>query len=297
MRDPSLREGYRGRIAPTPTGFLHLGHAATFWMAQRRAQEAGGEVLLRIEDLDVRRCRDEYAAAAIEDLEWLGIPWRGAPIFQRFRMDSYLRCWRALRRAGWLYPCFRSRKDIAALAPHEEEPIFPPEWRRPDDPSRDDPAGCTWRFRVPDHEVIAFHDGNFGKIERVALKDFGDFVVWNREGVPAYELAVIADDLAMGITEVVRGADLLTSTARQILIHRALRQTPPAYFHCPLVTDGQGNRLAKRSEALSLRALRAAGWTPQAVLAEAAARSHDQGAPAAGYQESEAKRRAASSAF
>jgi glutamyl-tRNA synthetase len=119
-----------------------------------------------------------------------------------------------------------------------------------------EPRGRNWRFRVPDGAMIRFRDENFGEISRTALRDFGDFLVWNRDDIPAYELAVVVDDLAMGVTEVVRGADLLTSTARQILIYRALEAAPPAFFHCPLVVK-DGRRLAKRDAALSLRALRA----------------------------------------
>jgi len=256
-----------GRIAPTPTGFLHLGHAATFWTAFRRTREAGGRVLLRIEDLDPRRCREEYVQAAIEDLRWLGIDWHGAPIFQSRRREHYLDAWRRLRDGGWIYPCPRSRKDTATLAPHEEEPVFPVAWRRDPAEARkhETPAGINWRFRVPDNRRISFEDGHFGFVEKTALHDFGDFLVWNRDDIPAYELAVVVDDA--GITEVVRGADLLTSTARQILLHEALGQSPPHWFHCPLVRDASGKRLAKRSAGLGIRELRAAGHSPDSLLA------------------------------
>jgi len=261
---------YLGRIAPTPTGFLHVGHAATFRTAFERARAAGGSVVLRIEDLDPHRCRPEFARAAIEDLRWLGIEWDGEPVYQSGRRELYLDAWRRLRDGGWIYPCTRSRKDVAAasLAPHEEEPVFPPEWRR--DPaeslSHESPAGVNWRFRVPDHRRIAFQDGHFGAVEKTCLRDFGDFVVWNRDGIPAYELAVVVDDAR--ITEVVRGADLLTSTARQILLHEALGQSPPRWFHCPLVRDASGQRLAKRAAGLSLRELRAAGLPPAAICSD-----------------------------
>lgn len=263
-----MKPPYLGRIAPTPTGFLHLGHAATFWTAFQRAREAGGHVILRIEDLDRHRCRPEYAQAAIEDLHWLGIEWDGEPVYQSARRDVYLDAWRRLRDGGWIYPCAQSRKDVAAstAAPHEEEPVFLPEWRC--DPAQslahESPAGINWRFRVPDHRRISFQDGNFGLVTKTALQDFGDFVIWNRDNIPAYELAVVVDDAR--ITEVVRGADLLTSTARQILLHEALGQPPPQWFHCPLVRDPSGHRLAKRSPGLSLRELRAAGRSPREIL-------------------------------
>ena len=263
---------YRGRIAPTPTGFLHLGHAATFTTAHRRAREADGEILLRIEDLDPQRCKPEFATAAMEDLKWLGLDWDGEPIFQSLRRAQYLAAWERLRDADFIYPCRRSRKEISTLAPHSEEPVFPTEWRGDPHEAKEfsSPSGVNWRFRVPDGETIRFVDGNFGPIEKMAGRDFGDFLVWNRDDIPAYELAVVVDDILTAITEVVRGADLLTSTARQILLHRALGATPPDWFHCPLVCDAQGNRLAKRTGGLEIRTLRNKGLSPAEVLKHSA---------------------------
>jgi glutamyl-tRNA synthetase len=260
---------YRGRLAPTPTGLLHAGHAATFRVAHARARAAGGEIFLRIEDLDPDRCRPEFTAAAIEDLRWLGLNWDGDPIFQSQRREIFLAAWRRLRDGGFLYPSPHSRRDVerAGQAPHEDEPIFPPEWRQPP-PSADEwrePGGSNWRFRVPDGEEIAFDDGCRGRVTRVAGRDFGDFVVWRRDDVPAYELAVVADDIAMGITEVVRGEDLLTSTARQLLLYRALGAKPPAFYHCSLVCGPDGRRLAKRDAAMGIRALREAGKIPKEI--------------------------------
>jgi len=259
---------YLGRLAPTPTGHLHLGHALTFSMAQRRASDADGRILLRMEDLDPHRCTEEFASAAMDDLLWMGLEWSGEPIFQSRRRHFYLEAWRRLKEAGFIYPCRRSRREISSLAPHEEEPVFPVEWRA--DPreakSYNEPDGVNWRFKVPDGESISFIDQNFGPLEKTTLRDFGDFLVWNRDDIPAYELAVVVDDMAMGITEVVRGADLLTSTARQILIYRALAASPPTWFHCPLVCDSEGRRLAKRTGGLSLRDLRAQGLTPEQIL-------------------------------
>ncbi len=263
---------YRGRIAPTPTGLLHLGHAATFWRAQERSRLAGGQVVLRVDDLDPLRCREEFTWAAVQDLTWLGIQWSEPPVYQSHRRSAYLDIWRRLREGGWIYPCNRSRKDVASasVAPHEEEPIFPVEWRVPADALRwDEPGGINWRFQVPDGETISFEDQNLGLVERTALRDFGDFIVWNRDDIPAYELAVVTDDIALHITEVVRGADLLTSTARQLLIYRALGEAAPVFYHAPLVLDEVGRRLAKRDGALSLRALRDAGWSPEAVIEQA----------------------------
>jgi len=184
--------------------------------------------------------------------------------------------------AGHVYPCTCSRRDIAraAEAPHEgqtaarpapdDEPHYPGTCRptpRAVPLVPDTPAGLNWRFRVADGEEVVFEDVQQGRQCFVAGRDFGDFVVWRRDDVPAYQLAVVADDAQMRITEVVRGTDLLKSTARQILLQRALGYPVPAYFHCDLLTDERGERLAKRHESLSLRTLRAAGLTPAEVRA------------------------------
>lgn len=272
---------YRGRIAPTPTGDMHVGHARTFVAAYRRALEADGELVLRIEDLDPLRCRDDWTQRAIDDLAWLGIRWTEGPVHQSQRRPIYEDTWRALRNAGHIYPSTVSRREVrdAAHAPHEEdeaaEPIFPPALRPEPNSGRDaaSPAGSVWRFRVPDGEVMRFIDAIRGEQSFTAGVDFGDFIVWRKDDVPAYELAVVADDVAMGITEVVRGEDLLRSTARQLLVYRALGAVAPAWCHLPLVRDAAGRRLAKRDQALSLRELRARGLSPEDVLALADATS------------------------
>jgi glutamyl-tRNA synthetase len=281
----SHSSSYRGRLAPSPTGLLHLGHARTFGMAAARA--AAGTLVLRNEDLDPLRARAAYATAMIEDLRWLGLTWDEGPdaggpcgpYLQSSRRPLYLAAWRLLMERGSVYPCRCSRRQLRerVQAPHEpageedDEPVYPGSCR-PASGSRQAygafsaPAGVNWRFRVPDGEPVCFEDANFGERRYVAGQDFGDFLIWRRDDVPAYQLAVVVDDAAMGITEVVRGADLLKSTARQLLLYRALGLDPPAWFHCPLVTDAQGNRLAKRTDALSLRALRDKGCSPKAVI-------------------------------
>jgi glutamyl-tRNA synthetase len=254
---------------------MHVGHARTYVEAWRRAERAGGSLVLRIEDLDPLRCRDDWTDRAIEDLTWLGISWTEGPIRQSDRRFIYECVWRTLRDRGHIYPSTVSRRELrdAAHAPHENEEgaeaIFPPELRPPIDAGRDAPCptGVVWRFRVPDGEVIRFTDARYAEQTFTAGVDFGDFVVWRKDDVPAYELAVVADDIDMGITEVVRGEDLLRSTARQLLIYRALGAAPPTWCHVPLVRDAEGRRLAKRHQALSLRELRARGLTPDAVLA------------------------------
>jgi glutamyl-tRNA synthetase len=268
-------DGYRGRIAPSPTGLLHIGHAVTFWTAQERAAQHGGELILRVEDLDRERCRSEYGLALLEDLRWAGLCWSAgpdvggpeAPYVQSER--NYFHIWDELRRSGFLYPCACSRRDVlsAVAAPHaaqEEEPLYPGTCRPPDPTvptayTAHTPRGVNWRFRVPDRETLRFQDGARGEHEAVAGRDFGDFIVWRKDDIPAYQIAVVADDAGMRITEVVRGADLLLSTFRQILLYRALGIPAPAFYHVPLVVNEKGERLAKRDAALSLRALRQSG--------------------------------------
>lgn len=274
---------YRGRIAPSPTGFLHLGHARTFWTAQQHAEARGGTLVLRNEDLDRDRCKAEFVTAMLEDLRWFGFRWQEgpdiggpfAPYTQSKRWQFYVEAFEKLRDGGFLYSCKCSRRDVqqALGAPHlgDEEPVYPGTCRPVAGSnqysviSHQSGARVNWRFRVPDGETISFDDGALGAQSLVAGRDFGDFIVWRHDDVPSYQLAVTIDDAAMQITEVVRGADLLVSTARQLLLNRALRLKPPAYFHGPLMTDEHGVRLAKRHDSLSLRALRQSGATPEAL--------------------------------
>ena len=323
MAEPPVNQ-YRGRLAPSPTGYLHLGHARTFWVAWRRARAAQGKLILRNEDLDYQRCKPEFVRAMYEDLRWLGLNWDEgpdlspqsgksgqpgdpdfggdishgkilAPYSQSERRSSYLDAWRKLRDGGLIYPCTCSRKDLerALSAPHEEPlhgPLHGADSANDAPPGGDafgaddelpypgtcrekigealqyeSPAGVSWRFKVPDGETISFEDGYFGRQQFVAGRDFADFLLWRRDDIPAYQLAVVVDDAAMQITEVVRGADLLKSTARQLLLIRALGYSVPAYFHCPLLRDEKNVRLAKRHDALSLRALREQGMDPDAL--------------------------------
>jgi glutamyl-tRNA synthetase len=275
---------------------LHVGHARTFWIASQRAIENQGTLILRNEDLDPQRSRAEFVRAMTEDLRWLGISWSEgpdgggpyAPYSQSERREHYLEAWRRLREGGFLYPCVCSRRDLAqvASAPNDadDEPVYPGTCRERQDVAEfREPAGVNWRFRVPEGEAIEFADLNLGRQRYVAGSnfDFGDFLVWRRDDVPAYQLAVVVDDAAMRITEIVRGADLLKSTARQLLLMRALGYTDlryaelryadlghaaPDYFHCELVRDAAGARLAKRHDALSIRHLREKGLTAEKVL-------------------------------
>jgi glutamyl-tRNA synthetase len=269
---------YRGRLAPSPTGLLHLGHARTFWIAQQRAETHGGTLVLRNEDLDRSRSKPEFVAAMLEDLRWFGFQWHEgpdlggpyAPYSQSQRLDSYRRAFEKLRAGGFIYPCLCSRQDVlrALQAPHagEEEPIYPGTCRPGKNTGvQNKTAHINWRFQIPDGEAIALIDGRSGPHEFIAGRDFGDFVIWRHDDLTSYQLAVVVDDAAMAITEVVRGEDLLKSTARQLLLYKALGLTPPKFYHCPLVTDEAGVRLAKRHAPLSLRNLRGKGLTPQMI--------------------------------
>ncbi len=271
---------YRGRLAPSPTGYLHLGHARTFWIAQQRARANGGELILRNEDLDATRFKMEFVDAMLEDLRWFGFAWsegpdiggKFAPYNQSERMNFYRAALEKLCAGNLIYPCTCSRKDILAAtrAPHandDDEPIYPGTCRGENLSTINSQPSTrfNWRFRVPDGDTISFTDGNFGEQKFAAGKDFGDFVVWRHDDVPAYQIACVVDDSAMEISEVVRGADLLVSTARQILIYRALGLPPPKFFHCALMLDEKGERLAKRHDVLSLRKLREPGEAPESL--------------------------------
>lgn len=276
----ATRPTYRGRLAPSPTGLLHLGHARTFWIAAQRAAGAGGELLLRNDDLDRDRCRPEFVEAMREDLAWLGLRWREPMISQSARLPAYRAALERLHAAGLVFPCTRSRRDVldAAGAPHEggvdDEPVYPAAFRPPagtPPPPLGPSLGVNWRLRVPDGEEIVFNDGRLGRQAAVAGRDFGDFLVWRRDDTPSYQLACAVDDAEFAVTEVVRGEDLIRSTFRQILLLRALGGREPAYYHAPLLRDDRGTRLAKRHDALALRAVRAAGRTPDELIAGFAA--------------------------
>ncbi len=270
---------YLGRLAPSPTGHLHLGHARTFWLAAERARAGGGELLLRNDDLDALRFRLDFVDAMLEDLRWLGFTWREPVITQSSRMPRYRAALAHLHSAGLIFPCTRTRRDVleALSAPHEatpapdDEPVYPAQFRPPAGtplPPLGETIAVNWRFRVPDGEAIAFHDHRFGPQCAVAGRDFGDFLVWRKDDVPSYQLSCAVDDAELGITEVVRGADLIRSTFRQLLLIRALGHAAPAYFHAPLMLDDQGERLAKRHDALSLRTLRIQGVSPEQIIAQ-----------------------------
>ena len=232
------------------------------------------------------RFRLDFVQAMLEDLRWIGLNWDEgpdiggpfAPYDQSGRRSIYRAAIERLHTARLIYPCTRSRRDVleAIGAPHEgagadDEPVYPKEFRPPIDaplPALGEAINVNWRLRVPDGETIEFNDGQFGPQRAIAGRDFGDFLVWRKDDVPSYQLACAVDDAAMEITEVVRGADLIKSTFRQLLIYRALVSAPPAFYHCPLMVDEHGERLAKRHDALSLRTMREQGIQPEEVRAK-----------------------------
>lgn len=263
---------YAGRLAPSPTGLLHLGHAATFWTAYQRAKAHHGTLLLRNEDLDPQRSKQEFVDAMLEDMAWLGIEWQPPMVVQSARLALYREAFDRLLTGGFVYPCSCSRRELAQMvaAPHEDtddEPVYSGKCRPATSAARVFEESVNYRFRIPDGEEIRFVDGNIGEQRFTAGTDFGDFLVWRKDGLPSYQLACVVDDAAMRITEVVRGADLLKSTARQLLLQRALRVPSVAHFHTRLLRDEHGVRLAKRHDALAIRTLRERGMTPAEVVA------------------------------
>lgn len=272
---------YRGRFAPSPTGPLHLGNARTALLAWLAARAARGTLVMRVEDLDVPRVRPGMEARLLDELRWLGLGWdegpdvggRRGPYRQSERAGRYQAALRRLREAGRAYPCFCSRAEIAAAAraphgPDDEGPRYPGTCRdlSPAEVSRRSASRPpAWRLRVEPGRVD-FDDAVHGACRFDVAATTGDFVVMRADGIAAYQLAVVADDAAMEITDVVRGDDLLPSTARQLLLDRALGLPVPRFAHVPLVVGDDGERLAKRHGARSLGELREAGAAPEAVV-------------------------------
>lgn len=259
----------RGRYAPSPTGDLHLGNASTALLAWLSVRAAGGTFVLRVEDLDAPRARPGAVDRCLEDLAWLGLDWDEGPYVQSARRAGYDAAFERLRAAGLVYPCFCSRKDAAAAASAPQEPgdEAPYSGRcralAPEEAAARIAEGRrhAWRFRV-EGEAPGFTDRVLGPVPPRALSDF---VVRRSDGIPAYQLAVVVDDAAMEISEVVRGNDLLGSTPRQLLLYRALELRAPTFGHVPLWLGPDGARLSKRHAGITLRELREEGWTAPAL--------------------------------
>jgi glutamyl-tRNA synthetase len=260
-----------GRLAPSPTGGLHVGHARTFLIAWLAAKAAGGRVVLRIEDIDTTRVRPGATEAAIADLRWLGLDWDAGPYVQSERMPAYREALERLKRDDLVYPCTCTRAEIAraASAPHAEDegPAYPGTCSRRTASEADGLGGrpFAWRFRV-ERAGIAWNDLSKGPMTIEPGRLGGDFLVARSPFAPSYQLAVVVDDLAMGITQVIRGNDLVPSTPRQILLFRALGGSPPTYGHVPLVVGPDGRRLAKRDGSIKLATLREQGVDPRQLI-------------------------------
>ena len=264
-----------GRFAPSPSGYMHLGNLLAMLLAWLDCRAAGGRMILRMEDLDPVRTRPEYARAIADDLRWLGLDWdEGWPdsaYCQSSRTGLYEDAFHALEAAGLIYPCWCSRASrlAAASAPHPGEPVHDPRCRcfyltaaeRAALTAQRPPA---WKVRVP-AQTVTVSDGHYGPYAQDLARDCGDFIVRRADGVFAYQLAVSVDDMAMGVTRVVRGRDLLSSAPRQAWLIRTLGGTPPCYAHLPLLTGGPEGKLSKRLGSQSTQAMRQT-WSPRALV-------------------------------
>lgn len=271
-----------GRLAPTPSGYLHLGNARSFLLAWLWARHEGGQVILRVEDIDRPRCKHELREAALADLAWLGLDWDAGPRVgdppgeydQHTRFDLYRQGLNELIDAGLAYPCVCSRKDIeeASSAPHGKETegaVYPgtcrDRWESFEHARRESGVTPAWRFRW-EGDFENFYDECYGTVG-MRPAGFGDFVLWRRDDLPSYQLAVVVDDALQTVTQVLRGRDLLTSTARQLALYRALNLVAPErWAHVPFVQDEKGRRMAKRDGDLALAHLRDTQVPPERVI-------------------------------
>ena len=265
-----------GRYAPSPSGRMHLGNLMCCLLAWLSAKSKGGQVLLRIEDLDAVRCPRVYADAIMDDLAWLGLAADGPTptVYQSERSAIYQQYYDILLKKGLVYPCFCSRSQLhAASAPHRSDGqvVYAGTCRglsAEEVARRSLMRAPAFRVRVPDEE-IAFTDGHLGRYAENLARDCGDFYLRRADGVFAYQLAVVVDDALMGVTEVVRGSDLLSSTPRQLWLYRELGLTAPQFYHLPLLLAPDGRRLSKRDGDQSLENLRAR-YTPQEIIGKLA---------------------------
>ena len=248
-----------GRFAPTPSGRLHLGNLLCAMLAYLSARSEGGRFLLRVEDVDAPRCPERLTRQCLEDLRFLGFDWDEPPVLQSRRTQAYEDALSQLDAMGLIYPCFCTRAQLHEAAPNEGDTQFVYAGTCARLSPREAAARMitrkpSLRVRVP-HEVVSFEDRLCGRVSEDLARDCGDFVVRRSDGLFGYQLAVVVDDAFSGVTQVVRGRDILTSTPRQLFLQRALGLAQPEYFHIPLLRDAQGRRLAKRDHDLDLSAL------------------------------------------
>ena len=259
-----------GRFAPSPSGRMHLGNLWSCLLAWLAAHSQGGGVVLRLEDLDPDRCRVEYCDQVMRDLEWLGLTWEGEVVYQSRRTQAYTQAFQELEEQGLIYPCYCTRAQrLAASAPHRSDglSIYDGRCRRLTHQERQELARTrtpAWRVEVPDREVV-FRDLLQGEYRENLQRDCGDFILRRSDGVYAYQLAVVVDDAFMGVNQVVRGSDLLSSTPRQLWLQEQLGLPHPQYGHVPLLLAPDGRRLAKRDRDLELGQLQQHYSAPQLV--------------------------------
>ena len=245
----------KGRFAPSPTGRMHLGNVFSALLSWLSAKSKGGEWLLRIEDIDPGRSRQTYADLLMDDLDWLGLPWDGTPVYQSQRSDIYEHYYDQLCQQGLSYPCYCTRADLLATqAPHESDGRVVYKGTCRHLPPQPDHAAAT-RLIVPD-QSITFQDGHYGTMEVNLASQVGDFIIRRKDGAWAYQLAVVIDDALMGVTEVVRGRDLLLSSPQQMYIAQLLGFPSPSFIHLPLLCNANNQRLSKRDSSLDMASLR-----------------------------------------
>lgn len=259
-----------GRFAPSPSGRMHLGNLWSCLLAWLSARSEGGRMILRLEDLDVDRCRPEYCDQVMRDLDWLGLDWDNEPVYQSQRTEIYAEYFRKLEQQGLIYPCYCTRAErLAASAPHRSDGITVYDGRcRRLSPEERAQLSATrrpaWRVAVP-AESFCIHDLCQGQYSEQLDRDCGDFILRRSDGVYAYQLAVVVDDALMGVNQVVRGRDLLDSTPRQIWLNRTLGFVSPEYAHVPLLLAPDGRRLAKRDRDQELGLLQQRYTAPELV--------------------------------
>jgi len=279
FKSRTIKEKPVGRFAPSPTGFMHLGNVWAALIAWLSVKQQDGTMILRVEDLDPDRSKPEFVDRVKSDMLWLGLDWDEGPDYggdygpytQGERRDIYESALNKFRKEGLVYPCFCTRKELrASSAPHREDGVilYGGQCGRLSEFERSQRLGSerhSWRIRVPNQDV-SFNDLNYGLVKQNISRDCGDFVLARTDGIHAYQLAVVVDDALMGVDLVVRGADLLDSTPRQIFLHEKLGYEPPTFGHVPLLLGENADRLSKRHKAMDLGELRMIGWKPEDVI-------------------------------